>query len=146
MYISPSYITENNNGDVVVSDWARAAVVVTDCRGRYRFSYARNPWGFELAPYGMCTDALSHSLVCDFQKNTVHMLDKDGQFLSRLLIRPSGIFAHYTISYDVNTRCLWVGSLNNNRVCVYRYLKRQNFLTGKWYQLSSSACRIYTKH
>uniref|UniRef100_A0A8W8M600 Uncharacterized protein n=1 Tax=Magallana gigas TaxID=29159 RepID=A0A8W8M600_MAGGI len=33
------------------------------------------------------------------------------------------------LSYDVNTHRLWVGSEDNNKVCVYRYITRQDALT-----------------
>nr|XP_034322686.1 uncharacterized protein LOC109618161 [Crassostrea gigas] len=127
LYSGPYYITENNNGDVVVSD--DGAVVVTERGGRHRFSYTGHPSGSELWPYGICTDALSHILVCDGRTKTVQMLDSDGQFLSHLLIRPSGIFSPRSLSYDVNTHRLWVGSWYNNTVVIYRYITRQDALT-----------------
>uniref|UniRef100_K1PFN3 Tripartite motif-containing protein 2 n=1 Tax=Magallana gigas TaxID=29159 RepID=K1PFN3_MAGGI len=127
LYSEPKYITENNNGDVVVSDWCRA-VVVTERGGRHRFSYKGYPSGSELEPCGICTDALSHILVCDGRTQTVQMLDSDGQFLSHLLIRPSGIFSPRSLSYDVNTHRLWVGS-DDNTVVIYRYITRQDALT-----------------
>jgi hypothetical protein len=39
LYRDPRYITENKNGDIVVSDLFLGAVVVTDSGGRHRFSY-----------------------------------------------------------------------------------------------------------
>ncbi|XP_065930892.1 uncharacterized protein [Magallana gigas] len=128
LYIQPNYITENNNGDVVVSDWS-GAVVVTERGGRHRFSYTGHPSGSGLQPRGICTDALSHILVCDGETETVQMLDRDGQFLSHLLIRPSGRFSPCSLSYDVNTHRLWVGSGDNNTVVIYRYITRQDALT-----------------
>uniref|UniRef100_K1PQI9 Tripartite motif-containing protein 3 n=1 Tax=Magallana gigas TaxID=29159 RepID=K1PQI9_MAGGI len=127
LYSRPLYITENNNGDVVVSD--RRAVVVTERGGRHRFSYTRHPSGSGLDPHGICTDALSHIVVCDWRTHTVQMLDSDGQFLSHLLIRPSGIFFPYSLSYDVNTHRLWVGSGETKTVVIYRYITRQDTLT-----------------
>eukprot|EP00105_Crassostrea_gigas_P040506 XP_019924654.1 PREDICTED: uncharacterized protein LOC105332693 [Crassostrea gigas] len=128
LYRGPNYITENNNGDVVVSD-SYSAVVVTDRGGRHRFSYTGPPSGSGLWPHGICTDSLSHILVCDDTTNTVQMLDRDGRFLSHLLIRPSGIFSPHSLSYDVNTHRLWVGSEDNNMVVIYRYITRQDALT-----------------
>nr|XP_034309358.1 uncharacterized protein LOC105323482 [Crassostrea gigas] len=132
LYSYPCYITENNNGDVVVSDndyWS-CAVVVTERGGKHRFSYKRPPFGSGLWPRGICTDALSHILVCDGVTNTVQMLDKDGQFLSHLLTESKEMDGPYSLSYDVNTHRLWVGSKdNNNTVCVYRYITRQDALT-----------------
>ncbi|XP_065937105.1 uncharacterized protein [Magallana gigas] len=129
LYRYPNYITENNNGDVVVSE--SGAVVVTERGGRHRFSYTGHPSGSGLLPYGICTDALSHILVCDLITSTVQMINKDGQFLSHLLTKSQEMGRPYSLSYDVNTHRLWVGSglWYNNKVCVYRYITRQDALT-----------------
>eukprot|EP00105_Crassostrea_gigas_P043450 XP_019927598.1 PREDICTED: uncharacterized protein LOC105340005 isoform X3 [Crassostrea gigas] len=127
LYRVPYYITENNNGDVVVSDY-ESAVVVTERGGRHRFSYTGHPSGSRLVPRGICTDALSHILVCDDITNTVQMINKDGRFLSHLLTKSQEMGRPWGLSYDVNTHRLWVGSLDNE-VCVYRYITRQDALT-----------------
>nr|XP_034309442.1 uncharacterized protein LOC117683735 [Crassostrea gigas] len=131
LYSYPSYITENNNGDVVVSDCIglSGAVVVTERGGRHRFSYTGPPLGSRLRPRGICTDALSHILVCDGKTSTVQMLDKDGQFLSHLLTKSQEMGRPWSLSYDVNTHRLWVGSEDKNKVFVYRYITRQDALT-----------------
>eukprot|EP00105_Crassostrea_gigas_P007288 XP_011421480.2 PREDICTED: uncharacterized protein LOC105324121 [Crassostrea gigas] len=129
LYRLPSYITENNNGDVVVSDYESGAVVVTERGGRHRFSYTGHPSGSSLWPCGICTDALSHILVCDYTTNTVQMINKDGQFLSHLLTESKEMPGPRSLSYDVNTHRFWVGSWWDNMVCVYRYITRQDALT-----------------
>ncbi|XP_065929650.1 uncharacterized protein [Magallana gigas] len=129
LYSGPNYITENNNGDVVVSVWSSGAVVVTERGGRHRFSYTGLPSKSILEPRGICTDALSHILLCDYTTKTVQMLDKDGQFLSHLLTESLEMREPWSLSYDVNTHRLWVGSEDNNKVCVYRYITRQDALT-----------------
>nr|XP_034309984.1 uncharacterized protein LOC105346123 [Crassostrea gigas] len=129
LYIKPNYITENNNGDVVVSDYRAGAVVVTERGGRHRFSYTGPPSRSGLLPHGICTDALSHILMCDDGTKTVHMLNKDGQFLSHLLTKSQELPVPWSLSYDVNTHRLWVGSRDNSKVCVYRYITRQDALT-----------------
>ncbi|XP_065941163.1 uncharacterized protein [Magallana gigas] len=131
IYNHPNYITENNNGDIVVSyfDPEHSTVLVRDRGGKYRFFYTGPPSGSgRLDPRGVCIDALSHILVCDGITNTVQMLDCDGQFLSYLLIRPPAIFSPRSLSYDVNTHRLWVGSERNNKVCVFRYITREDTL------------------
>lgn len=106
---------------------------MTNREGKYRFSYPANGSELRLKPNGICTDALSHILVCDKMTNTIHMLNKDGRFLSHLLILPSGIKNPYNLSYDVNTHHLWVGSLyEDNRICVYRYFTKQDTLKGNF--------------
>ncbi|XP_052692435.1 uncharacterized protein LOC128170712 [Crassostrea angulata] len=133
LYGDPIYITENNNGDVVVSDkidYVSGAVVVTERGGRHRFSYTGHPSGSGLWPHGICTDALSHILVGDGKTKTVQMINKDGRFLSYLLTKSQEMGKPWGLRYDVNTHRLWVGSeYNNKKVCVYRYITRQDALT-----------------
>uniref|UniRef100_K1P1D1 Tripartite motif-containing protein 3 n=1 Tax=Magallana gigas TaxID=29159 RepID=K1P1D1_MAGGI len=149
LYNQPNYITDNNNGDFVVSDYR--AVVVTERGGRHRFSYTGHPSGSGLESNGMCTDALSHILVCDYKTKTVQMLDKDGQFLSHLLTKSQELGVPCSLSYDVNTHRLWVGSNYNNKVCVYRYITRQDALTDRRLQaenaqeLKKMALELYFK-
>ncbi|XP_078312215.1 uncharacterized protein LOC111133292 isoform X2 [Crassostrea virginica] len=126
LYVSPHFITENNNGDVLVSDLSRNAVVVTSGEGVHRFTYTGPPSGSELWPVGICTDVMSHILVSDYFTHTVQMLDRDGQFLSYLLPKQSpGIHGPPSaLSYDVTNHVLFVGSEYNNTLSVYRYINR----------------------
>lgn len=134
LYFGPCYITENNNGDVVVSDW-KNGVVVTDTKGRHRFTFKKDPCGSVISPKGICTDSMSHILVCVLHK--VMMLDKDGVFLSYILSMPQGIMiTTNSLSFDFKTHCLWVGSVSDGRVRAYRYLKRQDALLGMYASLS----------
>ena len=120
LYSLPRYITENRNGDIIVSDWLR--VVVTERGGRHRFSYTRPPSGSPLSPRGICTDALSHILVCDAITHTVQMIDKDGHFLSLLLTEQHGRYRPWGLNYDDKTHLLWVGSEFTDTVRVYIYI------------------------
>lgn len=131
--LKPRYITENNNGDVVVSDFPRS-VVVTDVRGRFRFSYTGHPLGSGFRPLGICTDPLSNILVCDSKTKTLQVIDKDGQFLLNLLDRPPSLFSPYSLTYDINTHHLCVGSQCNNNVQVFRIITRKEAIDGKSYQ------------
>ena len=130
-YIDPIYITENSNGDVVVSDW-RGAVVVSNREGRHRFSHTGYPSELGLIPFGICTDALLNILVCDGKTGAVHMLNQDGDFLSYLLTSEStGINGiPFSLSYDVRTHLLFVGSKMKNSVSVYRHINRVDTLHG----------------
>ncbi|XP_062612400.1 uncharacterized protein LOC134274161 [Saccostrea cucullata] len=122
LYRYPIYITENCNGDVIVSDFLHDAVVVTDRRGRHRFSYTGSPSGSGLEPRGICTDALSHILLCDYKTHTVHIIDQDGLILTQIETKQHGIVVPYGLSYDCDTQLLWVGSYNNNTVNIYRLI------------------------
>lgn len=171
LYKGPRYITENHNGDVVISDLKGGyfdekaydedrsefhaymkkyspkggflgmnednavsafygAIVVTDVRGRRRFSYTGRSPRSKIWPDGICVDSMSHILACDSATESVHIIDKDGQFLSNVLIRPPGIFIPVSIGYDDITHRLWVGSKVNQRVGIYRYIARRNTVTG----------------
>ena len=140
LYKSPDYITENNNGDVVVSDSHRRAVVVTSRKEIHRFSYKgpllSRP---QLEPSGVCTDVMSHILVCDAITYTVQMLSQDGEFMKYLLTdRLPGIdyYAPYGLSYDFYTHCLCVESESprdgdDNMLSLYRHIKRHPTILGK---------------
>lgn len=129
LYKNPMFITENNNGDIVVSDLNRC-LVVTDCGGEHRFSYTGHPTGSGLTPCGICTDIFSNILVCDKRTNTVQMIDKDGTFMYSLLTESDGIFEPWGLCYDIISHLLWVGSDSNNVVKIFRYINRQDILTG----------------
>ncbi|XP_062599281.1 uncharacterized protein LOC134260748 [Saccostrea cucullata] len=122
LYSYPHYITENHNRGVIVSDWGFRAVVGTDRGRRHRFSYTGHRSGSGLKPLGICTDALSHILVCDFITDTIHMLDRDGHFLSFILTRHQGINGPLGPSYDDKTHLIWVGlCYGKKRVLTYIY-------------------------
>lgn len=131
LFIQPRYITENNNEDIVVSDFKSGVVVVTERGGRHRFTYKGPPIVLRLRPVGICTDALSNILVCDFITATIQMLNKDGLFLSYLLRKSQSIGYPISLSYDVSTHRLWVGSKDDNKLCVYRYIIKNDEPTGK---------------
>ncbi|XP_056004130.1 uncharacterized protein LOC125661064 [Ostrea edulis] len=128
LYSDPHYITENKNGDIIVSDALRGAVVVTERGGKHRFSYRGPPSQSSLDPWGICSDARSHILVCDYKTHTVQMIDKDGHFLCLLLTSLHRIYRPRSLNYDDRTHLLWVGSLYNNEVSVYRYKHRRYYL------------------
>lgn len=136
MYRQPLYITENNNGDVVVSD-NEEAIVVTDSGGNYRFTYTGHPPGSELSPRGVCTDSLSNILIVDTKTKTVHMINQHGQFLGYLLKKSKEIESVSCLCYDVTASRLWVGSWTNNKVTVYRHIDQPDALTGKSVRIGS---------
>lgn len=133
LFKQPGWIIQNNNGDVVVSDiGSPGAVVGTEHGGRRRFSYRGHLSGLNFLPRGICADILCNILICDEETHTVQIIDMNGQFLLHLLIRPSGILAPYSLTYNMHTHRLLVGSMNNSRVCVYRFITHLDDLTGKF--------------
>ena len=120
LYSSPSYITENINGDICTSDYDNEAVVVVNRNGLHRFSYTGQGSGF--CPFGICTNVLGHILVCDGINNTVNVLDQDGGFLSCLLSQKEGIERPRGLCVDDENN-LYVGQYGTNIVTVYKYLQ-----------------------
>lgn len=79
LYVCPTYIAENSNGDICVSDVR--AVVVTDAGGMLRFRYQGNSDDSNFDPYGICCDSSCNIIVADMKNNKLHMINKDGAFL-----------------------------------------------------------------
>lgn len=128
IYSCPMYLAENKNYDIIASDLMHG-VVVTDCKGNYRFSYTGPPSKPRIKPAGICADALSNILVCDCKSRTVQMIDRNGVFLKYLLTEKSpGIHeGPISLKFDSNTNNLWVGSFE--RVSVYNFVSHY---TGKF--------------
>nr|XP_022310927.1 E3 ubiquitin-protein ligase TRIM71-like [Crassostrea virginica] len=118
------YISENNNGDVCVSDVNAGAVVVVDKTGRVRFRYdgtqARREKSFD--PRGIVTDALSQIIVTDSNNNCLHILNQNGQFLR--CVDDCGEEEPSGLSLDSEGR-LWVGSWNSREIKVIEYLQNK---------------------
>ncbi|XP_056015630.1 uncharacterized protein LOC125674334 [Ostrea edulis] len=88
LYRQPIYITENVNGDIIVTDWTKRAVTTVDRLGIFRFSYSGKD-----KPFFVCavtTDPAGHVIVTDIKGDKIHMLDRDGRFL-RYIIPDLGI-------------------------------------------------------
>lgn len=79
LYLCPTYIAENGNGDICVSDVK--AVVVTDAGGMLRFRYQGNSNDSNFDPYGICCDSSCNIIVADMKNNKLHMVNQDGEFL-----------------------------------------------------------------
>lgn len=79
LYQKTNYITENVNGDVIVSDWKKKAVIVVDKLGIFRYSYLGIDRNFNVG--SVANDSVGHIFVADYGGNKIHMLDRDGKFL-----------------------------------------------------------------
>ncbi|XP_061186957.1 uncharacterized protein LOC133195097 [Saccostrea echinata] len=97
LFRDPLYITENHNGDIIVSDLGLSAVSVTERGGSHRFYYSRGISRNRFNPREICTDAMSHILVCDIETDRINMIDKDGNFLSEFLTNEQGIDQPYCL-------------------------------------------------
>nr|XP_034325699.1 uncharacterized protein LOC117689272 isoform X3 [Crassostrea gigas]XP_034325700.1 uncharacterized protein LOC117689272 isoform X3 [Crassostrea gigas] len=84
LYKRVTYVTENVNGDIIVTDWEKKAVIAVDRLGLFRYSYS----GVTCST--VTTDSVGHVIFTDFGGNKIHMLDRDGRFL-RYIIPEGGI-------------------------------------------------------
>ncbi|XP_062597040.1 uncharacterized protein LOC134258494 [Saccostrea cucullata] len=116
----PTYITENKNGDIWVSDIEREAVVVMDKSGQHRFYYRGQHQSY-FDPHGICTDILGQVLVCDVSNSSVHLLDQDGQFLRLLLTEEHGL-RHPTALCVDDKHNLYVGQEDSPTIKVFKFL------------------------
>ncbi|XP_078321805.1 uncharacterized protein LOC111114804 isoform X7 [Crassostrea virginica] len=93
LYRHPHYITENKmNGDIVVCDEEKDALVVVDRSGRHRFNYKGHSTDKSFIPHDVCTDLLGRILVIHTDtedSDCISLLDHDGRFLTRLLTEPA---------------------------------------------------------
>nr|XP_022308005.1 uncharacterized protein LOC111114007 [Crassostrea virginica] len=109
LYRYPEYITENKiNGDIVVSDEEKRALVVVGRSGRHRFDYRGHSTDESFHPRGVCTDILGRILVIHVEGNSkrstvylISLLDQEGRFLTKLLKERQEL------------RCLCVDDKNN---------------------------------
>ncbi|XP_078330451.1 uncharacterized protein LOC144624495 [Crassostrea virginica] len=114
------FMSENNNGDVCVSDLKADTVVVVDNTGKVRFRYDGTPARREksFAPRDIVTDALSQIIVTDIKNNCLHILNQNGQFLR--CVDDCGLERPYGLSVDSEGR-LWVKSFNTGKIKVIQY-------------------------
>nr|XP_011440098.1 uncharacterized protein LOC105337168 [Crassostrea gigas] len=88
LYKDATYVTENVNGDIIVTDWKKNAVIAVNRSGIFRYSYSGKDNNFKAL--SVATDSNGHVIITDRPGNKIHMLDKDGRFL-RYIIPEGGI-------------------------------------------------------
>lgn len=108
---------ENSNQDVIVCDSSKGALVVTDVWGELRFCYMGHPEKAGFEPNGICTDSRAHILVSDLATNSVHVIDKDGDFLFIFLTTSEGVERPFCLNLKQDT--LWVGIQSYPQMLVY---------------------------
>lgn len=119
LYCNPVFITENQNGDIIVSDCGTNSVVVTDQTGNHRFTIndvVNRKQGF----YSVCTDSLSRILICS--GSGLLVFDTNGTFQTYFAPRESLAFREYylpyALCYDTENKIVWVVSKRKKRYIV----------------------------
>ena len=107
------YMSENNNGDLFVSDVRARSVVGVDKTGRVRFRYTGTPAKRKnaISPISIVTDALSQIIVADIINDCLHILNENGQFLR--CVEDYALVKPYRLSVDSEGR-IWVGLRGEN--------------------------------
>ncbi|XP_062619169.1 uncharacterized protein LOC134280730 [Saccostrea cucullata] len=81
LFRDASFVCENTNTDVCVSDAEARCVVVVKNTGVPRYKYSGGSQ-LEFDPGCVACDSQSHILIADKYQHCVHIIDKDGKFLS----------------------------------------------------------------
>jgi sugar lactone lactonase YvrE len=78
-----TYIAENVNGDIVVTDWKKKAAIGVDRLGIFRYSYSGIDKSIDVMT--VTTDPNGHVFVADALGDKIHMLDRDGRFFGCII-------------------------------------------------------------
>ncbi|XP_062572745.1 uncharacterized protein LOC134234706 [Saccostrea cucullata] len=129
----PHYITENKNGDVIISDMKTAIVAMTR-DGDFRFNYRGPPFRYRrLLARAVCTDALCNIIVNCATTGSVQIIDKDGKFLA-LLLEPAETGMNlipYGLAYDTESNLLVIGSQTGNILSVISIYRTKDLVLTK---------------
>ncbi|XP_061178441.1 uncharacterized protein LOC133187096 [Saccostrea echinata] len=119
LYNKINYIAENVNGDIIVADWGKGALIAVNKLGLFCFSCAGNENIFHVC--GITTDPIGHIIVTDYIGDKIHMLDMEGQFL-RYIILDQGIQRPCALCI-VNDGEMIVGESMNGTVKRIKYME-----------------------
>ena len=114
LFICPTYIAENGNGDICVSDVG--AVVVTDAGGMLRFRYQGISANSNFEPYGLCCNSACNIIIADMKNDQIHVIDKDGGFL--YTVQYEGIKMPRALCIDEEDN-VYVGEWNTDSIKVF---------------------------
>ena len=79
LYDAAWYITENVNGDIIVGDFKKDAIVAVDRLGIFRYSYSGMNTDLEVG--SVANNSLGNVFLTDCKGEKIHILDEDGKFL-----------------------------------------------------------------
>ncbi|XP_061180669.1 uncharacterized protein LOC133189287 [Saccostrea echinata] len=113
-------ISINGNEDICVSGYANNhesyhVVTVVDKYGKYRFTYTPTPKAYN-HPVDLCCDSYLHIIIVS---NTIHVIDKDGNFLRYLLY--DGIKNPWSVTIDREDN-LYVSEMHDDYLRMMKYM------------------------
>lgn len=86
LYEDATYITENVNGDIIVTDKKRKAVIAVDRLGIFQYIYSGKNQSFK--PVSIASDSVGHVIIAD-NVGQIHILDIYGLFLGYIFLLPN---------------------------------------------------------
>lgn len=115
-------LTENINGDIIVTTDGGREVIAFRNDGQLKFIYVGQHYQSEFFPKGICNDRFGHILVGDswFGDPCVHLLDKNGNLLAKLLTHQPHQGLEFNALCVDDRNNLYVGGVD--RINVYTYL------------------------
>lgn len=118
----PTLVRENADGNICIVDNGNL-LVVTDNRGRVRFTYRGGIGAMrkEFRCLGIACDKLGNILLSDDWNHQVHLLDKRGKFVQFLPLKEHGITNPLGMSIGTKNY-LWLCHNGGDSVSVINYL------------------------
>ena len=110
-------ITENINGDIIISDALNQTVIFVNKLGKFSVYYDDCDLFF---PTGICTEALGHILVWDTKTDTMHLFAQDWEFLGTFDFGRSRSLM-FSLCVDAENN-LYMGH-DTNKITVYKCLQ-----------------------
>lgn len=96
------------SGDTWVSDADLKHVIVLDRKGKFLFRYYGPPGIPRIEPMGLTVTRDQETLISDFKMETVHRVDKKGQFLQFFITKLQGVSMPRSIALD-SVGDVWMG-------------------------------------
>ncbi|XP_078323006.1 uncharacterized protein LOC111127213 [Crassostrea virginica] len=122
------YITENVNGDVIVTDLKKNLVIAVDRLGVYRYSYGGKMRALGVSKNidvcSVASDSIGHVIITDFQGDKIHMLSQDGNFLRYII--PHGMEIKFPRALCIldNDKII-VGECISGLAKIIKFIKKQ---------------------
>lgn len=127
LIVYPLFLSVNTNGDIWIADNYDCHVLAYNDEGDTLSSYDGSHEGSpkHFSPTGICNDLLGHVLVCNCHRlnPSVHLLDKNGQFLKMVVCNREDVKEPWGLYVDDKGK-LYLGQKNCCVIKVFRYLNQ----------------------
>ena len=127
---SPEKVAVNKaNKDIYIVDRTcldKGKVIAVGAVGQPRYEYT-GQGDKALNPADVCTDHMGHVLIADYNSNSVHILDQEGQFIQYVLTSQQGLQEPGTMDVDTEGY-VWVGEKHCGDNSYHGYVKVSRYL------------------